>query len=87
MSDALSANLDPLVIINDGLIKAMDEVGQNFAANTIFVPEMMVSAITMKTGLDLLKPLLKGAESFSRGRVMMATVNGDLHDIGRTSLQ
>jgi uroporphyrinogen decarboxylase len=81
--DALSANLDPLVIINDGLIKAMDEVGKNFAANKIFVPEMMVSAMTMKAGLDLLKPLLKGGGSFSRGRVMIATVKGDLHDIGK----
>lgn len=81
--DALSANLDPLVIINDGLIKAMDEVGKNFAANKIFVPEMMVSAMTMKAGLDLLKPLLKGGGSFSRGRVVIATVKGDLHDIGK----
>lgn len=83
VSNALSANLDPLVIINDGLIKAMDEVGKNFAANKIFVPEMMVSAMTMKTGLDLLKPLLKAGGSFSRGRVMIATVKGDLHDIGK----
>jgi methylmalonyl-CoA mutase cobalamin-binding domain/chain len=83
VSNALSANLDPLVIINDGLIRAMDEVGKNFAANKIFVPEMMVSAMTMKTGLDLLKPLLKAGGSFSRGRVMIATVKGDLHDIGK----
>ena len=80
---ALAANLDPMRIINDGLIKAMDEVGKNFAANKIFVPEMMVSAMTMKIGLDLLKPLLKGTGSFSRGRVMIATVKGDLHDIGK----
>ncbi len=49
VSNALSANLDPLVIINDGLIRAMDEVGKNFAANKIFVPEMMVSAMTTST--------------------------------------
>jgi uroporphyrinogen decarboxylase len=80
---ALAANFDPMLIINDGLIQAMDEVGKNFAANKIFVPEMMVSAMTMKSGLDLLKPLLKGTGSFSRGRVMIATVKGDLHDIGK----
>jgi 5-methyltetrahydrofolate--homocysteine methyltransferase len=80
---ALAANLDPMLIINDGLIRAMDEVGKNFAANKIFVPEMMVSAMTMKTGLDMLKPLLKAGGSFSRGRVMIATVKGDLHDIGK----
>lgn len=80
---ALAADLDPVRLINDGLISAMDEVGKEFAASRIFVPEMMVSALTMKKGLDLLKPLLAGGGSFTRGRVMIATVKGDLHDIGK----
>lgn len=81
--NALAANIDPVRLINEGLIEAMDGVGKDFAANRIFVPEMMVSALTMKKGLDLLKPLLKVAGSFFRGRVMIATVKGDLHDIGK----
>ncbi len=80
---ALAANFDPAQIINDGLIQAMDVVGKDFAANKIFVPEMMVSAMTMKSGLDLLKPMLKETETSFRGRIMIATVKGDLHDIGK----
>lgn len=81
--NALAANLDPIRLINDGLISAMDEIGKEFAASRIYVPEMMVSALTMKKGLDLLKPMLKGTGSFTRGKVMIATVKGDLHDIGK----
>jgi methanogenic corrinoid protein MtbC1 len=81
--NALATNIDPVRLINEGLIEAMDGVGKDFADNRIFVPEMMVSALTMKKGLDLLKPLLKVAGSFFRGRVMIATVKGDLHDIGK----
>jgi uroporphyrinogen decarboxylase len=81
--DALAANIDPVRLINEGLIEAMDGVGKDFAASRIFVPEMMVSALTMKKGLDLLKPMLKGGGSFIRGQVIIATVKGDLHDIGK----
>jgi methylmalonyl-CoA mutase cobalamin-binding domain/chain len=80
---ALAAGCPAEQIIQDGFIAAMDQVGKSFAANTIFVPEMMVSAMTMKEGLDLVKPMLQGQNAFSRGRVMLATVKGDLHDIGK----
>ena len=70
-------------IVNDALIAAMDVVGQKFADKGIFVPEMLVSAITMKKGLDLIKPLLKGKETESRGTIIMCTVKGDIHDIGK----
>jgi 5-methyltetrahydrofolate--homocysteine methyltransferase len=69
-------------LINDGLIAAMDVVGQRFGEGIIFVPEMLVSAVTMKKGLNLIKPLLKG-DGGGRGKVLMGTVKGDLHDIGK----
>ena len=75
------ADLDQ--IINDGMVAAMDVVGQKFAANEIFIPEMLVSAVTMKKGLDIIKPLLKGDEIESKGTIIMCTVKGDIHDIGK----
>ena len=70
-------------IINNALIAAMDVVGERFGNGDIFVPEMLVSAISMKKGLELIKPLLKEDESQSRGKVVLCTVKGDLHDIGK----
>jgi len=75
------ANLDDL--INRALIAAMDVVGDRFAKSEIFVPEMLVAAMTMKKGLDIIKPLLKDQETHSKGRVVVCTVQGDLHDIGK----
>jgi 5-methyltetrahydrofolate--homocysteine methyltransferase len=80
---ALDAGLDPNAIINDALIAAMDVVGKDFGSGKIFVPEMLVAALTMKNGLDVVKPLLAGDQDLSRGTVIMATVKGDLHDIGK----
>jgi 5-methyltetrahydrofolate--homocysteine methyltransferase len=70
-------------IINEAMIAAMDVVGQKFASAEIFVPEMLVSALTMKKGLNLIKPLLKGGETESKGTIVMCTVKGDIHDIGK----
>jgi len=75
------ADLDQ--IINDGMIAAMDVVGQRFAESEIFIPEMLVSAVTMKKGLDIIKPLLKGDKIESKGTIIMCTVKGDIHDIGK----
>ena len=75
------ANLDEL--INDAMIAAMDVVGKKFADNEIFVPEMLVSAVTMKKGLALIKPLLQDEETESKGVIIMCTVKGDIHDIGK----
>ena len=75
------ANLDDL--INRALIAAMDVVGDRFAKSEIFVPEMLVAAMTMKKGLDMIKPLLKDQEQQSKGKVVLCTVAGDLHDIGK----
>lgn len=70
-------------VINEALIGAMDIVGEKFAINEIYVPEMLVSAMTMKKGLELIKPLLTESESETRGTILMGTVKGDLHDIGK----
>jgi 5-methyltetrahydrofolate--homocysteine methyltransferase len=83
VTQALEAGLDPNTIINDALIAAMDVVGTDFGSGKIFVPEMLVAALTMKSGLDIVKPRLAAGENQSRGTVIMATVKGDLHDIGK----
>ena len=75
------ANLDDL--ISKALIAAMDVVGDRFAKSEIFVPEMLVAAMTMKKGLDIIKPLLTDQEQQSKGKVVLCTVKGDLHDIGK----
>ena len=70
-------------IINMSLIAAMDVIGRRFGAGEIFVPEMLVSAITMKKGLEIIKPLLKEDAGQSKGKIVLCTVKGDLHDIGK----
>lgn len=81
--EALEAGEDPNRIIQEALIPAMDIVGQRFSAREIFVPEMLVSAHTMKKGLEIIKPRLKGDQGRSRGTILIGTVKGDLHDIGK----
>jgi 5-methyltetrahydrofolate--homocysteine methyltransferase len=80
---AIKADVNLNSIINDAMIAAMDIVGQKFADREIFVPEMLVSAVTMKKGLDIIKPLLQDDTSESKGTIMMCTVKGDMHDIGK----
>lgn len=82
VQEAIDAGIDTSVILNDGLIGAMDEVGKMFSAGTLFVPEMLMAANVMKIGLDMIKPLLKGSNS-GRGIVIIGTVAGDRHDIGK----
>ena len=79
LRQGLSAN----DLINDALIAAMDVVGIRFAKGDIFVPEMLVSAMTMKKGLEIVKPLLQNSGSQSKGKIVLCTVKGDLHDIGK----
>lgn len=70
-------------ILNDGMIAAMDEVGAKFKNGEIFVPEMLVAAKAMKNGVAVLKPLLSSGEAGAAGKVIIGTVAGDLHDIGK----
>jgi methanogenic corrinoid protein MtbC1 len=70
-------------ILNTGLIGAMDIVGKKFSDGELFVPEMLMAAQAMKAGLEVLKPHLSGEAVVSRGTVVIGTVKGDLHDIGK----
>jgi corrinoid protein of di/trimethylamine methyltransferase len=70
-------------ILSHGLIGAMDTVGEKFSAGELFVPEMLMAAQAMKAGLEILKPLLSAGQAQARGRVVIGTVKGDLHDIGK----
>jgi 5-methyltetrahydrofolate--homocysteine methyltransferase len=80
---ALDGGTNPVVILNEGMIAAMAEVGRLFEVGEYYVPEMLISARAMQTGLAVLKPLLKEADVKPAGRVAIGTVKGDLHDIGK----
>jgi len=80
---AMAAGLPASTILNDGMIAAMSEVGCLFEEGEYFVPEMLISARAMQAGLALLKPALKEADVKSAGKVVIGTVKGDLHDIGK----
>jgi 5-methyltetrahydrofolate--homocysteine methyltransferase len=79
----LDAQLDPTIILNDGMIAAMREVGCRFEAGEYFVPEMLISARAMQSGMAILKPYLQQTDIKSSGKVVLGTVRGDLHDIGK----
>jgi len=79
----LAAGEDPLKLINEGLIPGINEVGEQFKAGNLFVPEMMMSAQAMKAGVDLAKEKIEGADIPNAGTIVIGTVAGDLHDIGK----
>jgi len=80
---ALADGIDPAQIINDALIAAMGVVGERFGRGEIYVPEMLYSARAMQTSLAMVEPLLAAGGSVSRGSVVIGTVKGDVHDIGK----
>ena len=80
---ALNAGLGAGVILNEGMVSAMAEVGRLFEIGEYFVPEMLVSARAMQAGLNVLRPALIQAEVKATGKVVIGTVKGDLHDIGK----
>ncbi|GAB6146913.1 cobalamin B12-binding domain-containing protein [Desulfocicer niacini] len=79
----LKEGIDPLEIINKGLIGGMVEVGVRFKANTMFIPEVMMSAEAMAAGTEIVKPFIKVGDMPSNGTVVLGTVKGDLHNIGK----
>ena len=83
VQEALDAGDAPLDILNKGMIAAMDSVGAKFKAGEIFVPEMLVAAKCMKKGVEILKPHLASGETGAAGKVVIGTVAGDMHDIGK----
>jgi 5-methyltetrahydrofolate--homocysteine methyltransferase len=80
---ALNAGVDPTELLNQGMIAAMSEVGRLFEEGDYFVPEMLVSARAMQAGLEPLKPVLMKSNFKPAGKVIIGTVKGDLHDIGK----
>ncbi|MCL1848534.1 MAG: cobalamin-dependent protein [Clostridiales bacterium] len=80
---ALDEGLAPLEILNVGMIDAMGVVGEQFQKEEIFIPEMLVAARAMKKGVEILQPHLGDQDAVNLGKVVVGTVAGDLHDIGK----
>jgi len=80
---ALDEGLSAQEVLNDGLIAGMDVVGRDFKAGDLFIPEVLISARAMHAGLDVLRPLLAGSGAPMMGKMVIGTVSGDLHDIGK----
>jgi 5-methyltetrahydrofolate--homocysteine methyltransferase len=82
-SEALAAGIAPMDLIQQSMVPAMDQVGRLFEAQDYFVPELLLAARAMKAALELIKPLLSAAGQKMAVRVVIGTVKGDLHDIGK----
>jgi 5-methyltetrahydrofolate--homocysteine methyltransferase len=80
---AIGQDIPAVEILDDGLVNGMNVVGEKFKNNEFFIPEVLISARAMKAGMNLIKPLLVKAKVKSRGKVIIGTVRGDLHDIGK----
>jgi len=81
--EAIEAKCAPLEIIDQGLLPGMNHVGKLFKAQEMYIPEVLLSAETMKTSVNLLKPLLVNQTFNKAGKVVVGTVKGDLHDVGK----
>ncbi len=80
---ALAEEVAPQAILNEGLMVGMDEVGRRFKANEIYIPEVLIAARAMHAGMAVLRPHLAESDAQMSGRVVLGTVEGDLHDIGK----
>jgi 5-methyltetrahydrofolate--homocysteine methyltransferase len=83
VQQALDQGMAPGEVLEGGLIAGMDQVGKDFKAGELFVPEVLIAARAMHAGMDLLRPLLAEGEAISAGKYVIGTVKGDLHDIGK----
>ena len=83
VEDLLSAGYDPKDILNCGLLKGMDEVSTLFKDNKVYIPEVLISSRAMHAGIHVLKPYLSKSEISISGKILIGTVTGDLHDIGK----
>ena len=84
IKEALKDHIQPEIIMNEGLILGLDEVGRLYEEGTFFVPDMLIAARTMQAALKLLRPLLVKEGMKPIGKVAIGTVQGDLHDIGKS---
>jgi 5-methyltetrahydrofolate--homocysteine methyltransferase len=80
---ALAEKVEPQTLVQEHMIPAMNEVGRRYEANEYFVPELLIAARAMKASLELIRPLLTAQGAEPAGRVVIGTVKGDLHDIGK----
>lgn len=80
---ALAAGEEPMVLIQESMVPAMDEVGRLFESEEYFVPELLIAGRAMKSAMELLKPLLSASGQKMAVRIVIGTVKGDLHDIGK----
>ncbi len=83
VNDCVAHGLDTEVILNEGLIAGMNVIGKRFKKDEIFLPEVMIAARAMHAGLDILDPILSKGNVQPRGVIVLGTVRGDLHDIGK----
>ena len=83
VEEVLARNLEPVEILNKGLVAGMDVVGEDFRDGVLFVPEVLMAAKAMKAGMGLLRPLLTETGAPKVGTVVIGTVKGDIHDIGK----
>lgn len=83
VEQALADGVGPQQLLDDYMIPAMDEVGRRFETNEYFVPELLISARAMKGALEIIRPLLVEGGAEAVGKVVVGTVRGDLHDIGK----
>lgn len=80
---ALSQKIAAEEILNDGLVKGMDVIGIKFKKNEIFIPEVLIATRAMKAGMDIIRPYFTEERNESKGKIVIGTVKGDLHDIGK----
>ena len=80
---AIDGGLLPLELVNQRLIPALDKVGQGFEKGTVFLPQLLMSAEAAKAAFEVVKDALKGAPGEKKGKIVLATVKGDIHDIGK----
>jgi 5-methyltetrahydrofolate--homocysteine methyltransferase len=82
-NDAIGSNIDPKIILNDGLISGMNIIGEQFRKHEIFLPDVLLAAKAMYAGMELLKPLFIKDDIPTLGKIVIGTVKGDLHDLGK----
>ena len=80
---ALDLKIDPSKILNDGMLDGMRKVGEKFKSNKIFLPEVLIASKAMKGAMELLEPYFQSGEINYKGKIILGTVSGDLHDIGK----
>ncbi|HNS53078.1 MAG TPA: corrinoid protein [Anaerolineae bacterium] len=80
---ALDKGMSPAEVLQNGLIVGMDQVGRDFKAGDLYVPEVLIAARAMHAGMNILRPLLVGSQARGAGKFLIGTVKGDLHDIGK----